>query len=155
MATETERKFLVEGNYKASVMESSRIVQGYLSSVAERTVRVLIRGERGYLTIKGAGDASGLTRYEWENEIPVKEAEELLALCEPGIIEKTRHLVPVGEHVYEVDEFHGKNAGLVVAEIELGDVAESFEKPTWLGREVTGEAAYYNSMLIERPYSKW
>ena len=101
-------------------------MQGYLSSVAERTVRVRIRGERGYLTIKGAGDASGLTRYEWENEIPVKEAEELLALCEPGIIEKTRHLVPVGEHVYEVDEFHGKNAGLVVAEIELGDGAESF-----------------------------
>jgi adenylate cyclase len=155
MATETERKFLVEGDYKASVTESSRIVQGYLSSVAERTVRVRIRGERGYLTIKGAGDASGLTRYEWENEIPVKEAEELLALCEPGIIEKTRHLVPVGEHAYEVDEFHGKNAGLVVAEIELGDGSESFEKPTWLGREVTGEAAYYNSMLIERPYSKW
>ena len=155
MATETERKFLVEGDYRACVTESSRIVQGYLSSVAERTVRVRIRGERGYLTIKGAGNASGLSRYEWEREIPLAEAEELLALCEPGVIDKTRHLVPVGDHVYEVDEFHGDNAGLVVAEIELAGEAEAFEKPGWLGREVTGEVGYYNAMLMRRPYSTW
>lgn len=155
MATETERKFLVEGDYRADVTESSRIVQGYLSSVAERTVRVRIRGERGYLTIKGAGNDSGLSRYEWEREIPLAEAEELLALCEPGVIDKTRHLVPVGGHVYEVDEFHGDNAGLVVAEIELAGEAETFEKPAWLGREVTGEVAYYNAMLMRRPYSTW
>lgn len=155
MATETERKFLVEGDYRADVTESSRIVQGYLSSVAERTVRVRIRGERGYLTIKGAGNASGLSRYEWEREIPLAEAEELLALCEPGVIDKTRHLVPVGDHVYEVDEFHGDNAGLVVAEIELAGEADTFEKPAWLGREVTGEVAYYNAMLMRRPYATW
>lgn len=155
MATETERKFLVEGDYRADVTESSRIVQGYLSSVAERTVRVRIRGERGYLTIKGAGNDSGLSRYEWEREIPLAEAEELLALCEPGVIDKTRHLVPVGDHVYEVDEFHGDNAGLVVAEIELAGEAETFEKPAWLGREVTGEVAYYNAMLMRVPYSAW
>lgn len=155
MATETERKFLVEGDYRADVTESSRIVQGYLSSVAERTVRVRIRGERGYLTIKGAGNDSGLSRYEWEREIPLAEAEELLALCEPGVIDKTRHLVPVGDHVYEVDEFHGDNAGLVVAEIELAGEAETFEKPAWLGREVTGEVAYFNAMLMRVPYSAW
>lgn len=155
MATETERKFLVEGDYRADITESSRIVQGYLSSVAERTVRVRIRGERGYLTIKGAGNDSGLSRYEWEREIPFAEAEELLALCEPGVIDKTRHLVPVGDHVYEVDEFHGDNAGLVVAEIELADETEAFEKPAWLGREVSGEVAYYNAMLMRRPYTTW
>jgi adenylate cyclase len=155
MATETERKFLVEGDYRADVTESSRIVQGYLSSVAERTVRVRIRGERGYLTIKGVGNDSGLSRYEWEREIPLAEAEELLPLCEPGVIDKTRHLVPVGDHVYEVDEFHGENAGLVVAEIELADESETFEKPAWLGREVSGEVAYYNAMLMRRPYRTW
>lgn len=155
MPTETERKFLVEGDYRACVTESSRIVQGYLSSVAERTVRVRIRGERGYLTVKGAGNDSGLSRYEWEREIPLVEAEELLALCEPGVIDKTRHLVPAGHHLYEVDEFHGDNAGLVVAEIELADETEAFEKPAWLGREVTGEVAYYNAMLMRRPYAGW
>ena len=155
MATETERKFLVEGDYRADVTESSRIVQGYLSSVAERTVRVRIRSERGYLTVKGAGNDSGLSRYEWEREIPLAEAEELLALCEPGVIDKTRHLVPAGRHLYEVDEFHGDNAGLVVAEIELADETEAFEKPAWLGREVTGEVAYYNAMLMRRPYAGW
>jgi CYTH domain-containing protein len=155
MATETERKFLVEGDYRADITESSRIVQGYLSSVAERTVRVRIREKRGYLTIKGAGNDSGLSRYEWEREIPLAEAEELIALCEPGVIDKTRHLVPVGDHVYEVDEFHGDNAGLVVAEIELAGETEAFEKPAWLGREVTGEVAYYNAMLMRHPYATW
>jgi CYTH domain-containing protein len=155
MATETERKFLVEGDYRADITESSRIVQGYLSSVAERTVRVRIREKRGYLTIKGAGNDSGLSRYEWEREIPLAEAEELIALCEPGVIDKTRHLVPVGDHVYEVDEFHGDNAGLVVAEIELAGETEAFEKPAWLGHEVTGEVAYYNAMLMRHPYATW
>jgi adenylate cyclase len=155
MATETERKFLVEGDYRADATESSRIVQGYLSSVAERTVRVRIREERGYLTIKGAGNDSGLSRYEWEREIPLAEAEELIALCEPGVIDKTRHLVPVGDHVYEVDEFHGDNAGLVIAEIELAGETEAFEKPAWLGREVTGEVGYYNAMLMRHPYATW
>lgn len=155
MATETERKFLVEGDYRADATESSRIVQGYLSAVAARTVRVRIRGERGYLTIKGAGNDSGLSRYEWEREIPLAEAEELIALCEPGVIDKTRHLVPVGDHVYEVDEFHGDNAGLVIAEIELAGETEAFERPDWLGREVTGEVEYYNAMLMRHPYATW
>ena len=155
MATEIERKFIVSGDYKPFAASSSRIVQGYLSLVAERTVRIRIRDERGYLTIKGAGDSSGLSRYEWEREIPHDEAGELLALCEPGVIDKTRFLVPVGGHVYEVDEFYGDNAGLVVAEIELADEEEVFERPTWLGREVTGEVAFYNTMLMRRPYTTW
>jgi adenylate cyclase len=155
MGQEIERKFLVAGEFRAGVVKSQRIVQGYLSSVPERTVRVRIRGESGFLTIKGIGSASGAQRYEWEREIPAGEAEELLRLCEPGVIDKTRHLVPVGGHTFEVDEFHGENDGLVLAEVELASEDESVQLPGWLGDEVTGDVRYYNSMLMKQPYGSW
>lgn len=155
MAQEIERKFLVRGPFQDQVQRSTRIVQGYLCSVPERTVRVRVKGDKGYLTIKGIGSASGASRFEWEREIPVPEAEELLALCEPGVIDKVRHLVPAGAHTFEVDEFHGENAGLVVAEVELAAEDEAFQRPPWLGTEVTGDTRYFNSMLMKLPYTRW
>jgi len=155
MAQEIERKFLVSGPFREQVQRSTRIVQGYLSSVPERTVRVRVKGDQGFLTIKGIGTASGASRYEWEREIPVAEADELLALCEPGVIEKVRHLVPVGVHTFEVDEFHGANEGLVVAEVELAAEDETFPRPAWLGAEVTGDTRYYNAVLMKSPYTRW
>ncbi|MDR1631766.1 MAG: CYTH domain-containing protein [Dysgonamonadaceae bacterium] len=155
MARETERKFLVSGNFKPFVSQSIRIIQGYLSFVPERTVRVRMEGEKGYITVKGIGSDSGISRFEWEKEIPLSEARELMKICEPGIIDKTRHLVPVGNHTFEVDEFYGENEGLTIAEIELTLEDEAFEKPFWLGREVTGDVKYYNSMLVKNPYIKW
>lgn len=155
MAQEIERKFLVEGDFKPEAFQHERIVQGYLSSARERSVRVRIRGGRGFLTIKGETNPSGLSRYEWEKEIPLKEAEELLLLCEPGVIDKVRYLVRVGNHVFEVDEFHGENEGLVMAEVELSAEDEIVEKPDWLGREVTGDIRYYNAMLAKHPYREW
>lgn len=155
MAKEIERKFLVNGEYKSLAVKATRIVQGYLSSVPERTVRVRVKGDKGFITVKGIGSASGASRYEWEKEIPVPEVEELLRICEPGVIDKTRYLVKAGAHTFEVDEFYGENEGLVLAEVELTDEAESFEKPEWLGVEVTGDAKYYNSMLMKNPFTKW
>lgn len=155
MANEIERKFLVKGEFKKFSHKATRIVQGYLSSVPERTVRVRIKGDKAYLTIKGIGNISGATRYEWEREIPFNEAEELLKICEPGVIDKIRYLVNVGNHTYEVDEFFGKNNGLIIAELELSTENESFEKPEWIGDEVTGDTKYYNSMLMKNPYTKW
>ena len=155
MGLEIERKFLVKGDYKTDASKSTRITQGYLSSVPERTVRVRLKGDKGYLTVKGAGNKSGASRYEWEKEIPAEEAKELLQLCEPGIIDKTRYLVPHGNHLFEVDEFHGANAGLVLAEIELANEGEYFERPAWLGEEVTGDERYYNAMLSKNPYTNW
>ena len=154
MAQEIERKFLVKGDFKADSFKATRITQGYLSSVPERTVRVRVKGEKGYITIKGKGNDSGASRYEWEKEIPVDEVKELLKLCEPGIIDKTRYLVKAGEHTFEVDEFYGENEGLVMAEVELKDENENFIKPAWLGEEVTGDVRYYNSMLLKHPYTK-
>ena len=151
---EIERKFLVAGDFRTEASGSSRIIQGFLSSTPGRTVRVRVRGDRGYITVKGP--AKGLTRFEWEKEIPVGEAEVLLRLCEPGMIDKTRWLVPSPDgHTWEVDEFHGDNEGLVVAEIELGSETEDFERPAWLGREVTGERRYFNSSLTKCPYKDW
>ncbi len=156
MAQEIERKFLVKNDdYKKFAKKSTRITQGYLSSVPERTVRVRIKGEKGFITIKGIGNASGASRYEWEKEIPVEEVKELLELCEPGIIDKTRFLVDAGNHTFEVDEFYGDNEGLTVAEVELSDENEEFEKPDWLGEEVTGDPKYFNSMLMKNPYKNW
>lgn len=155
MAQEIERKFLVKGDFKAEASKAIRITQGYLSSVPERTVRVRIKGEKGFITIKGIGSASGASRYEWEKEIPVSEVEELLKLCEPGVIDKTRYEIHKGKHVFEVDEFYGENAGLTVAEVELSSENEDFEKPLWLGEEVTGDARYFNSMLMKNPFTKW
>ena len=155
MAQEIERKFLVKGDFKNFAKKETRITQGYLSSVPERTVRVRIKGEKGFITIKGIGNESGASRYEWEKEIPTNEVKELLSICEPGIIDKTRFLVEAGEHTYEVDEFYGENEGLTVAEVELSSEEEKFDKPEWLGEEVTGDVKYYNSMLMKNPFSKW
>ena len=155
MANEIERKFLVKGEFKNLASKEIRIVQGYLSSIPERSVRVRIMDDKGFITIKGIENASGASRYEWEKEIPINEVEELLKICEPGIIDKTRYLVKVGNHTFEVDEFYGKNKGLVVAEIELTSEAETFDKPVWLGDEVTGVTKYYNAMLIKNPFTKW
>jgi adenylate cyclase len=155
MANEIERKFLVKGEFKNLASKETRIVQGYLSSIPERTVRVRIKGDKGFITIKGIGSASGATRYEWEKEIPTSEVEELLKICEPGVIDKTRFLVKVGNHTFEVDEFYGENKGLTVAEIELSSESEAFVKPEWLGEEVTGDTKYYNSMLMKNPFTKW
>jgi len=155
MAQEIEKKFLVKGDFKPFVKKSMRIVQGYLSSVPERTVRVRIKGDKGYITVKGIGNESGASRFEWEKEIPKEDVENLLKICEPGIIDKTRYLVEVGKHTYEVDEFYGDNQGLIIAEVELASEDETFEKPDWLGEEVTGDPKYYNSMLMKHPYTKW
>lgn len=155
MHIEIERKFLVCGAFKAHAFSSQRIVQGYLCSTPGRTVRVRIRGDHGYLTIKGPSDTKGLSRYEFEQEIPLLDAEYLLTLCEPGVIDKVRYLVKSGKHIVEIDEFHGENEGLILAEIELQDENESFERPPWLGPEVSGDRRYYNSMLTKHPYTKW
>ena len=155
MATEIERKFLVAGEFKTLVYGSSHIVQGYISRTAEHTVRVRIRDDKAYLTIKGPSRDGGLSRFEWEMEIPVDEAHELLPLCRDGLIDKTRYLVREGTHVFEVDEFHGDNEGLVIAEVELGAPDEPFIRPSWLGSEVTGDRRYYNASLVTRPYKTW
>lgn len=156
MPQEIERKFLVKGDeYKSQAYAHSRIVQGYICSARGRTVRVRIRGGRGYLTIKGASDAVGMSRYEWEKEIPLAEAEELMKLCEPGVIDKTRYLVQSGKHVFEVDEFYGDNTGLTMAEVELASEDEPFVKPDFIGQEVTGDVRYYNSQLMKHPFKEW
>lgn len=155
MPQEIERKFLVTGEYKSQAYAQTRIVQGYISSARGRTVRVRIRDDKGYLTIKGASNASGTSRYEWEKEISLEEARELMQLCEPGIIDKTRYLVQSGIHTFEVDEFYGENDGLVVAEVELASEDESFEKPVFIGQEVTGDIRYYNSQLMKYPFKTW
>ena len=156
MAQEIERKFLVTSDaYKKESVKRTRITQGYLSSVPERTVRVRIKGDKGYITIKGECNESGTSRYEWEKEIPVAEAEELLQICEPGVIHKTRYEVNVGRFTFEVDEFYGENQGLVMAEVELLNENDLFDKPEWIGAEVTGDVRYYNSMLKKKPYTTW
>lgn len=156
MAQEIEKKFLVTSKYfKDIAYKHTRITQGYLSSVPERTVRVRIKGEQGYITVKGIGNTSGASRYEWEKEIPLNDAMALLKLCEPGVIDKTRYEVKAGNHTFEVDEFYGDNLGLVVAEIELASEDDEFEKPAWLGEEITGEVKYYNAMLMKKPFTKW
>ena len=149
MLQEIERKFLVNGSFEKEAFKAVHIVQGYLSRVPERIVRIRIKDEKGFITIKGKSNASGATRFEWEKEIPVEEARHLLELCEPGIVEKTRYLInnTDGRHVWEVDVFHGNKEGLVVAEIELSDENEPFDKPSWLGEEVTGKQRFYNSNL--------
>ncbi|PRZ26388.1 CYTH domain-containing protein [Flavobacterium granuli] len=153
---EIERKFLVTSDqFKKEAFSQNRIKQGYLSAVPERTVRVRIKGNKAYITIKGSSNESGMSRFEWEKEIPVDEAEKLLLLCEKGIIDKTRFEVKVGSHTYEVDEFYGENQGLIMAEIELGSETEVFEKPHWLGTEVTNDKRYYNSYLSISPFGTW
>lgn len=154
--TEIERKFLVKDlSFKKEAFRQTKILQGYLNSSPERTVRVRQRGEMGFITIKGKSNESGMSRYEWEKEILASEAEELIKICEPGVIEKIRYEVQVGENIYEIDEFFGENEGLVLAEIELTSETQNFERPGWLDREVTGLKEYYNSNLIKHPYKQW
>lgn len=155
MGKETERKFLITGEFRHEKYICSKIKQAYISSVPDRTVRIRISENRGYITIKGGSDLSGMCRFEWEKEISVKEAEDLLLLCEPGIIEKTRYRIQKGKHTFEVDEFAGSNTGLMIAEIELADEDEEFEKPEWLGKEVTSDPRFYNSYLSKNPFNKW
>ena len=153
---EIERKFIVtDDSYKAMAFSSDRIAQGYICREGGNSARVRIRGNKGYITIKGPSLDGGLSRFEWEKEIPVAEAQDLLKLCHGGIIDKIRHLVKCGEHIFEVDEFFGDNEGLVVAEVELEDAGETFEKPAFIGREVTGDKRYYNSRLTIFPYKSW
>lgn len=153
---EIERKFLVKSEqFKKQASSKSRIVQGFLNTHPERTVRVRIKGGSGFLTVKGKSNDSGTSRFEWEKLIGLEEAESLLILCEDGVLEKTRYEIPLGKHAYEVDEFHGENQGLIVAEIELMNENEDFERPEWLGDEVTGDIKYYNSRLSKQPYKNW
>jgi adenylate cyclase len=149
MATESERKFLLKGEFKQFAIKSENIIQAYISTNPERTVRIRIKDENAFLTVKGIQLAGSISRKEWEVEVPAKDAREMLDICLPGIIEKTRYYVPFGKHMYEVDEFHGKNNGLLIAEIELGSDDELFLKPEWLGEEVTGRPEYFNSNLIK------
>ena len=153
---EIERKFLILNNdFKAESFANHEIVQGYLSTNPERTVRVRIKDNDGYLTIKGSGSESGMSRYEWEKKIDYNEAKELINLCEKSVISKTRFEIKSGKHTFEVDEFYGENQGLIIAEIELESEDEVFEKPNWLGQEVTNDERYYNAYLSQKPFTTW
>ena len=153
---EIERKFLVKNHdFIKEATYKNTIKQGYLNSDKNRTVRIRIKDDKGYLTIKGISNAAGTSRFEWEKEILLPEAEQLLSLCEPNAIIKTRYFISNKNHTYEVDVFEGDNQGLIVAEIELNSENESFEKPQWLGEEVTGQKKYYNSLLSKKPFNQW
>ncbi len=153
---EIERKYLVISNaYKDKAFKTSRIIQGFLSTHPERTVRVRLKNDKGVLTIKGLSSSNGLTRFEWEKDISKTDAEALLNLCEKGVIDKIRYEVKVEGHIFEVDEFFEDNKGLIIAEIELKSEDENFTKPKWLGKEVTGDIKYYNSQLSKHPFNTW
>lgn len=153
---EIERKFLVTTEkFKEDAHTVTRIVQGFLNTHPERTVRIRIKEEQGFITVKGKSNKEGISRFEWEKEIPIVEAEALLKLCEEEVIDKIRYEVKVGDHIYEVDEFFGNNKGLIIAEIELKSELEKFPKPAWLSQEVTGDLKYYNSQLSKQPYKNW
>jgi CYTH domain-containing protein len=156
MSLEFERKFLVKNeDFKKEFYQKKQLKQGYLNSDKNRTVRVRISDDHAFLTIKGKSNSTGTTRFEWEKEIDVSEAEQLLLLCEPSIIDKIRFYIKSEHHIYEVDEFFGENKGLIVAEIELNSENESFKKPLWLGKEVTGDKKYYNSSLSKISFKSW
>ncbi|HET9570692.1 MAG TPA: CYTH domain-containing protein [Bacteroidales bacterium] len=155
MPLEIERKFLVVGEFRNLAFKKSRIRQGYLASGINGTVRIRTKDDQGYITIKGKSDESGISRYEWEKEISFEDAQDLLNLCSEGYIDKYRYEVAVGKHIFEVDEFLGENQGLLLAEVELESETEAYDKPEWLGLEVTGDRNYYNSQLVKHPFSKW
>lgn len=155
MAMEIERKFLVNKEKWIKPSNGDSISQGYLSKEPERTVRIRLRNDKGYLTIKGKNDAEGLSRLEFEYEIPKEDAEAMLKLCKGPILQKTRYVVEIEGHTWEIDEFYGDNEGLLVAEIELSSKNEDFIRPDWILEEVTGDVRYYNSSLLSNPYSKW
>ncbi|MFD0965181.1 CYTH domain-containing protein [Pseudofulvibacter geojedonensis] len=153
---EIERKFLVNSShFKKEAHKQTRITQGFLNTHPERTVRIRLKGSKGYITVKGLSNSSGTSRFEWEKEISKDEANSLLALCEKGIIDKNRYEVKVGDHIFEVDDFLGNNKGLIIAEVELTSENETFVKPNWLGDEVTGIEKYYNSQLSLNPFKNW
>ena len=153
---EIERKFAVKStNFLANAKESYKITQGYLNTDKNRTVRVRIKGNNGFITVKGISSADGLSRFEWEKEINIKDAEALLLLCEDFVIDKTRYIIPFDAVVFEVDVFEGANKGLVVAEVELESTEQQFEKPEWLGEELTGDERFYNAYLSNVPFTSW
>ena len=153
---EIERKFSVKcTNFLANIKESYKITQGYLNSDKNRTVRVRIKGTKGFITIKGLGSDSGMSRFEWEKEISLKEAESLLLLCENFIIDKVRYIVPFDDVVFEVDVFEGTNKGLIIAEVELTSETQMFNKPDWLGDELTQDERFYNAYLSNNPFTTW
>jgi adenylate cyclase len=153
---EIERKFLVNNlDFKTNFDSKHHIKQGFLSTDKHRTVRVRLIDEQGYLTVKGISSSDGLERFEWEHQISKKDALQLLKLCKPSIIDKTRYLIHIDTFTFEVDEFYGDNQGLLIAEIELSDRFQQFPKPHWLGAEVTGDIRYYNSKLSEHPFKMW
>ena len=153
---EIERKFLVTSeSYKNQAHAKIRIIQGFLNTHKDRTVRVRLKDDTGFLTVKGLSSKNGLSRFEWEKEITKDDAQELLNLCEPGVIDKIRYEIKTGNHIFEVDEFFGNNEGLIIAEVELESEKETFIKPEWLGEEVTGQIKYYNSQLSKQPYKTW
>ena len=157
MAQEIEKKFLIKGDYRQDVFKSVRITQAYLATAPGRTLRIRRADDKAFLTIKGRVNATGMSRFEWEKEISMDDFNSLLELAEPGMIDKTRHLVKNtdGVHTWEIDEFHGDNDGLTVAEVELSSEDEPFDKPEWLGEEVTGSRQYFNSSLLKNPYKNW
>ena len=157
MNTETERKFLVnDDSFRASVIKTYSIKQGYIAHDGGNTVRIRIRDDKGFLTIKGKTSEDGLSRPEWEREVPLQEALDLFKLCKSGRIEKLRHIIPAENGLkWEVDEFLGENQGLIMAEIELPSPGTRFANPAWLGPEVTGDPRFYNSYLSVNPYGTW
>lgn len=156
MAIEIERKFLVKDDFRSFAIGKKKIVQGYLSLNPERSVRIRIAEDKACITVKGIATEGGLTRFEWEKEIELHDAENLLKICETNILEKFRYIIPEKSGlIFEVDEFLGLNQGLVIAEIELPESNYQFIKPTWLGEEVTGDKRYYNVFLSANPFSKW
>ena len=153
---EIERKFLVKNEtFKSESIKKQLITQGYLSSDPKRSVRIRICEQNAYITIKGQTSESGTSRYEWEKEINIEDAKQLMLLCREGVVTKIRHLIPFKNHTFEVDEFLKDNSGLVIAEIELSNENEDFERPRWLGKEVTGIKKYYNSQLSQNAYVNW
>lgn len=149
MATETERKFLIKGEFRHLITREINIIQTYLSVDSDKTIRLRIADDKAFLTIKSRPQKDSITRNEWEVQIPVTDAVEMMRICLPGRIVKTRYLVPSGKHTWEIDVFHENNEGLVVAELELTAENEHFDKPEWLGEEVTGRPQYYNANLIK------
>ncbi|MCT4614425.1 MAG: CYTH domain-containing protein [Marinifilaceae bacterium] len=152
---EIERKFLVKSDFKSQVSQKFDIIQAYICNDPNKTVRIRIKSEQAFITIKGKSNKSGTTRFEWEKEIPLNEAYDLLKLCDNGYIEKIRHIIIYKGKKFEVDEFFGVNKGLILAEIELNNENDHFDRPEWLGEEVTGDIRYYNSNLLTNPYSQW
>jgi adenylate cyclase len=149
MATETERKFLVKGEFRHLAVSEINITQAYLSVNINKTIRLRIADQKAWLTIKSSINGKSFSKNEWEYPIPIVDALEMISICIPGKIVKTRYLIPSGKHTFEVDVFHDKNEGLMIAEIELSSEDEKFLKPDWLGEEVTGKPEYYNSNLIK------